>query len=165
MEPIEEKREEQFKKLIRETGTDEPSAGFARAVMQRVHEEVAFRTVMQRNTLEAPSNAFSIEIMARLRASQPVAPPKPVIARKVWYGIAAAWAVLVIACFFVPDNDQQTALWEGLNGLMISNAGWVRKISTIPQTYTLTIIGMAGLLLLDYFVRQRWIHNNEMARS
>jgi len=162
---MEEKREEQFKKLIRETGADEPSAGFARAVMQRVHEEAAFRAVVQQNTIESPSDAFSGGIIARLRASQPVPAPKPVIARKVWYGIAAAWAALVIACFFIPDNDQPTALWEGLNGLMISNAVWVHQISTIPQTYMLTIIGLAGLLLLDYFVRQRWVHTNKMASS
>lgn len=165
MEPMEEKQEEHFKQLIRKAGADEPSGAFAEAVMQRVHEEAVFRTVMQQNIVETPSNTFSSEIMARLKASQPVTAPKPVIARKVWYGIAAAWAVLIVACFFIPGNDEQTVFWGGLNGLMISNAVWAQKISAIPQTYTLTIIGLSGLLLLDYYVRQRWALIKKTARS
>jgi hypothetical protein len=164
MEPMDEKQEEHFKKLMREAGTEQPSGTFARAVMQRVHEEITFRAVVQRNAIEVPSDAFSKDIIAQLKANQPVASPKPVIARKIWYGIAAAWAMLILACFFIPNGDQQTALLSSINGLVASNQVFTQKISSVPQTFMLTIIGLSALLLVDYYLRQKWVLNNKTAR-
>jgi hypothetical protein len=165
MEPMDDKQEEHFKKLIRETGADTPSDAFTRAVMRHVREEAAFHALVQQNAVDLAPKAFSGDIMAQIRASRKVVAPKPVIARRTWYWIAAAWAALIIACFFLPGNEPQFAFSDKLNGLMISNQVFNQKFSTIPQPVMLTVIGLSCLVLLDYFLRNKWMLLNKTARS
>ncbi|WP_342086951.1 hypothetical protein [Dyadobacter sp. OTU695] len=165
MKPIEDKQEEHFKKLIRETGGDIPSDAFTRAVMLHLREEAAFHALVQQNAVDLAPKAFSGEVMAQIQASRKVVAPKPVISRPTWYWIAAAWAALIIACFFLPGNEPQSEFSDKLNGLMISNQVFNQKFSTIPQPVILTVIGLSGLILLDYFLRNKWILLNKTARS
>lgn len=164
MEEQDDKQEAHFKKLIGETGTDAPSDAFTLAVMGRVHEEAAFRTLMQTNLADIPSPAFRTAIIEQIQATRPAAAPKPVISRQVWYWIATAWAALIVASFFVPGNDQP-AFWSKVNGMMVSNQVFNQKFSTIPQPVVLTIIGLSFLMLLDYFLRNKWMLLNKTARS
>lgn len=164
MEQQDDKQEAHFKKLIGETGTDAPSDAFTRTVMRRVHEEAAFRTLVQTNIAEVPSASFSSAIIAQIQATRPTATPKPVISRQVWYWIAAAWAALITAAFFVSGNEQPR-FWVKLNGMMVSNQVFVQKFSAIPQPVILTIIGLSCLMLLDYFLRNNWMALNKTARS
>lgn len=165
MEPMDDRQEEHFKKLIREAGADTPSDAFTRAVMQHVREEAAFHALVQQNAVDLAPKAFSREIMAQIQASRKVVAPKPVISRQTWYWIAAAWAALIIACFFLPRNEPQSAFSDKLNGLMISNQVFNQKFSTIPQPVILTVIGLSCLILLDYFLRNKWVLQNKTARS
>ncbi|MBO9613969.1 MAG: hypothetical protein J7619_14795 [Dyadobacter sp.] len=164
MEQQDDKQEAHFKKLIGGISTDAPSDAFTRAVMQRVHEEATFRTLVQNNVIEAPSQAFSSGIIAQIQASSTAVSAKPVISRNVWYWLAAAWAALIVAAFFVPGNEQ-SALWGKLNGVIVSNQVFIQKFLVIPQPVILTIIGLSGLMLLDYFLRDKWMLLNKMARS
>jgi hypothetical protein len=164
MEQQDDKQEAHFKKLIGGTGTDSPSGAFTRAVMQRVHEEAAFRMLLQDNGAEVPSPAFSSDIIAQIQASRAIATPKPVIARHVWYWIAAAWAALIVASFFVPGNEQ-SELWGKVNGMMVSNQVFIQKFSAIPQPVILTIIALSCLMLVDYFLRNKWLLLSKTARS
>jgi len=163
MEP-DDKQEAHFKKLIRETGTDLPSDQFTRAVMQRVREEAAFRAVVQTNAVDVTSHAFGQAVMAQILAGQPVAAPKPIIARPIWYWIAAAWATLIAACFFLPGSEPQSAFFSQLNARITSSQVFSQQF-TLPQPVMLTIIGLACLLLLDYFLRNKWVLLNKTARS
>ncbi|WP_157504629.1 hypothetical protein [Dyadobacter beijingensis] len=149
-----------FRKLIRETGTEAPSDDFMRAVMQRVREEAAFSAVVQQNALEMPSLAFSADIMAQIRAGEPVPAPRPFVARRMWYWVAAAWAAVLIACFFIPGNDQPlfSGTWKSI---LPAGSMSLEKVPVIPQPYMLTIIGLASLLLLDYFLRNKWVFGNK----
>lgn len=164
MEQQDDKQEAHFKKLIGETGTDAPSDAFTRAVMRRVHEESAFRALVETNIAEVPSASFSSAIIAHIQAARPTTTPKPVISRRVWYWIAAAWAALIAAAFSVPGNEQP-GFWGKLNGMMVSNQVFVQKFSAIPQPVILTIIGLSCLMLLDYFLRNNWMVLNKTARS
>lgn len=165
MKPMDDKQEEYFKKLIRKTGGDTPSDAFTRAVMQHVREEAAFHALIQQNAFDPAPRAFSREVMAQIQASRKVVAPKPVISRLTWYWIAAAWAALLIACFFLPGNEPQSAFSERLNGLMISNQVFNQQFSTIPQPVMLTVIGLSCLVLLDYFLRNKCLLLNKTARS
>jgi hypothetical protein len=133
--------------------------------MQHVREEAAFHALMQQNAVDKAPKAFGKEVMAQIRASQKVVAPKPLLSRHTWYGIAAAWAVLIIACFFLPGNEPQSAFSDQLNGLMISNQVFNQKFSTIPQPVMLTVIGLSCLVLLDYFLRNSRMVFNKTARS
>lgn len=164
MEPIDEKHEAQLKKLIRETAADAPSDAFTRAVMQRVHEEAAFHALVQQNAIEAAPAAFSSEVIAQIRGKQQVTSAKPVISHRVWYGIAAAWLALIVACFFLPTNEPQPDFFTRLNAQMMSHQVFDQKLYTIPQQVMLTVIGLSSLVLLDYFLRNRWAFN-KTARS
>ncbi|SDF01879.1 hypothetical protein SAMN04487996_108212 [Dyadobacter soli] len=165
MEQTDDKQEAHFRKLIQDTGTDAPSDAFTRAVMQRVHEEAAFHALMQQNAVDAAPNAFSSAVMAQILASQKVAAPKPVISRGIWYGIAAAWAALIIACFFLPGNEPQSAFFSELNAHIMSSQVFSQQFSTIPQPVMLTVIGLSCLVLLDYFLRNNRVLLNKTARS
>lgn len=165
MEPTDDKQEEHFKKLIRNTGADAPSDAFTRAVMQRVHEEVAFRTMVQQNAIDVAPKTFSNEVMAQIRASRKVAAPKPVISRQIWYWIAAAWATVIVACFFIPGNEPQSAFFSRLNAHFMSSQLFNRKLYAIPQPVLFTVIGFSCLVLLDYFLRNKWALTNKTARS
>lgn len=162
---MDDRQEGHFKKLIRETGGDTPSDAFTRAVMQHVREEAAFHALVQRNAVDLTPNAFSSEVIAQIQASRKAVAPKPVISRRIWYWIAAAWAALIVACFFLPGNEPQSVFSENLNGLMISNQVFNQKFSTIPQPVMLTVIGLSCLVLLDYFLRNKWVLLNRTARS
>ncbi len=162
---MDDKQEEHFKKLMKESGAGAPSDAFTRAVMQRVHEEAAFRAIVQQNAVAAPSQSFSNEVMAQIRASQKVAAPKPVISRQTWYWIAAGWAALIVACFFLPGNEPPSAFLGKLNGLVMSNQAFTQKFDAVPQPVMLTIIGLSCLMLLDYFLRNNRAMLNKTARS
>lgn len=164
MEQQDDKQEAHFKKLIDETGTDAPSDAFTRTVMRRVHEEAAFRALVRTNVAEVPSASFRSAIIAQIQAAQPTATPKPVISRQVWYWIAAAWATLITAALFVSGNEQ-SEFWGKVNGMMVSNQVFTQKFSDIPQPVILTIIGLSCLMLLDYFLRNKWMMLNKTARS
>lgn len=165
MEPVDDKQEEHFKKLVHEAKPDSPSDAFTRAVMLRVAEEVAFKAVMQQNAVEIPSPAFTAGIIAQIRAAEAPAPAKPIAFKQVGYWIAASWAVLVIACFFIPGNEQPSVLLTALNGIALSNNLFTQRVFTIPQPYMLTVIGLSCLVLLDYFLRNRSMLINKTARS
>ena len=165
MEPMDDKQEAHFKKLIRDAGAEVPSDAFTRAVMQRVREEAAFRAVMQDHAVEVAPKAFSSGVMAQIRASQKTVAPKPVISRRIWYGIAAAWVALIAACFFLPGNEPQSAFFSQLNARITSAQAFSQQAYTIPQPVMMTIIGLSCLVLLDYFLRNRWALINKTARS
>lgn len=165
MEPMDDKQEAHFKKLIRDAGAEVPSDAFTHAVMQRVREEAAFRALMQQHAVEPAPKAFSSEVMTQIRASQKTVAPKPVIPRRIWYGIAAAWAALITACFFLPGNEPQSAFFSQLNARITSSQVFSQQVYTIPQPIMLTVIGLSCLVLLDYFLRNRWGLINKTARS
>ncbi|SEI44777.1 hypothetical protein SAMN05216327_101638 [Dyadobacter sp. SG02] len=159
-----DKQEAHFKKLIDETGADSPSDVFTRVVMQSVREEAAFRAVVQTSAVDVTSPAFGKAVMAQIMANQPVAAPKPVISRQIWYWIAAAWAALIVACFFLPGNEPQSAFFSELNARIMSARLFSQKFA-VPQPITLTIIGLSSLVMLDYFLRNRLVLFNKTARS
>lgn len=165
MEPIDDKQEEHFKKLVREAHRDHPSDAFTQAVMLRVEEEAAFRIMMQESAVEIPSRAFTSGIMAQIRAAEVPAAAKPFAFKQMGYWIAAAWAMLLIACFFIPGNDQPSMLLTALNGIVRSNNLFTQRVFTIPQPYMLTVIGLSCLVLLDYFLRNKSMLINKTARS
>lgn len=165
MEPMDDKQEAHFRKLIRDSGADAPSDAFTRAVMQRVREEAAFRTFMQHHAVDAAPATLSNAVMAQIGASQKVVVPKPVISRQVWYWIAAAWTALIAGCFFLPGNEPQSAFFSQLNAHIMSNQVFNQKFSTIPQPVMLTVIGLSCLVLLDYFLRNKWVLLNKTVRS
>lgn len=157
MEPMDEHNEANFKALIRAAGSETPSDHFAQSVMKQVQHEEALRALLKQNAPEAPSRAFQASVMAQIQATQPA--PKPFTFAKTGYWMAAAWAVLLVACFFIPANDQSQAL---VSGLLRASQLSAERITGIPQPFMLTIIGLSGLLLTDYMLRNRRlvIHKN-----
>ncbi|MGV3601913.1 MAG: hypothetical protein ACO1N1_11950 [Dyadobacter fermentans] len=162
MEQMEEPNEPKFKQLLRQAGADKPAGDFTGAVMRRVQEEAALRVLVRNSAAEAPSAAFTKHIMAQI-APAPAA-PRPVISRQVWYWIAAGWAVLLVACLFVPGNEQ-SALAGRINALLVSNDVLAGTAREIPQPVTATIIALSSLLLLDYFLRNNRMPVNKTAGS
>lgn len=161
---IEESNEESFRKLLREAIPEQPSLDFTGLVMRQVQEEVALRRLLQEHMLESPSSAFSQIILTQLQPERPAVQYKPVISRKGWYGIAAMLAAIITACGFVPASGSTSALTPYLNMIPHGQA-LTEQLKSIPQLYPLTLIGLTGLMVMDYLLRNRLLALNKPARS
>ncbi|MHA4742372.1 hypothetical protein [Dyadobacter sp. MSC1_007] len=157
--------EENFRKLIREAIPEQPSADFTGLVMHQVREEAALQNLLQEHILESPSPAFNQNILAQLQPARPALQYKPVIGRKGWYGIAAMVAAIITACAFVPASGNSPTLATYLNIGLVPGQAFSNQLKSIPQLYPLTVIGLAGLLLIDYFLREKLLALNKPARS
>lgn len=164
MDQMEEPNEPKFKQLLREAGADKPAGDFTGAVMWRVQEEAALRALVRNSAVEAPSAAFTKHIMAQIAPAPEPAAMRPVISRQAWYWIAAGWAVLLVACLFVPGNEQ-SVLAGRINALLVSNDVLAGTVREIPQPVTATIFALSSLLLLDYFLRNNRMPVKKMAGS
>lgn len=159
-----ENNDENFRKLIREAIPEQPSADFTGQVMHQLQEEVALRRLLQEHLIESPSPAFSEHILARLQPARPALQFKPVISRKGWYGIAAMLAAIITACGFIPSSGNSSTLTTYLN-MIAPGQAFAEQLKSIPQLYPLTLVGLAGLMVMDYFLRDKLLALNKPARS
>ena len=157
--------EDNFRKLIREAIPEQPSVDFTGLVMHQVREEAALQNLLQEHILKSPSPTFNQNILAQLQPARPALQYKPVISRKGWYGIAAMVAAIIVACAFVPASGSSSAVTTYLNSSIMPGQAFTEQLKSIPQLYPLTVIGLAGLLLIDYFLREKLLVLNKPARS
>ena len=126
------KREKQIEKMLRQMGVESPSEGFSGRVMDKIEaqeqEEIAFEKVtkgiVQKAGLEEPSPHFTHNIMQHIGQEQESLPAyEPVIGKKAWIGIAAAFAALMGWIVFTGDvsgitpiAEEWMAMFEGATG-------------------------------------------------
>lgn len=162
-----EDQDSHFRKLIQAAGPEEPHADFTQRIMARVQleasEEVAFTALLQQHAADFPSPLFTDKLLTQLQPAPKIA-AKPIISQTVWYGIAASLVLLLVFSFFSPASESQSAFFSRLSNYAPSGRAFTGQWSAIPQVYSLTIIGLAALLLIDYFLRGRWQFHSKTAR-
>lgn len=129
--------------------TDALPADFTQSVMQIVEadaaQELALKKVLQRHPAEGPAMDFTANIMAQINAKPAAKVYGPIIARKVWYGIAAMVAVFIALLQFTDPAAETVAEAGRLTAAM-------EYISVIPAVYVLALVVIGGLLLIDYLI-------------
>jgi len=167
---MKEANEDILKKLIQQSGPETAPSDFTDFVMSAVqleseHELVLtpkLRTALQQNALEKPSADFLLRVMSQVEVQQ-MAPVlltevKPIISPKVWYwlGSIAASVVILISFFYKrleTISDEPASLT--LSDKAFSNIS--ESFISIPPLYSISCIAITGLLLTDYFLRNRFM--------
>ena len=156
--------EEAFRKLLKAVEPESPDAEFTQRVLKKVAvemghasagEELALKKLLQTVATEQPSASFISDLLLKLQPAPGAIKFKPVISRKIWIGIAASIVLALLACFFIPaSQSEQTWLIAGVIDNAASSTYIVSdKMNNLPELYSLVIIGLASLLLFDYFLR------------
>ena len=160
---------DKLKKLIRKAGKESPSSDFTEFVMHFVQMEAEsemivsaeLKNILQKITVEKPSADFAKTVMLRVNAQSEVPAYKitaePVISSKVWYMVAAACISTVILLGFlyyslgeIPDNSPAITGVDRVFSLVSYN------VAILPFTYSASLIAISSLLLLDYFLRNKF---------
>ncbi|MCE7065623.1 hypothetical protein [Dyadobacter sp. CY326] len=159
---MEHHNEQNFKKLLQSSGTEQPEKQFTEIVMQKLNielqraasEEAALRMLLTGAIVERPSAAFTNNVLSALRPV-PAIVYKPIISKTAWLWIAASVILVVVLSFLIPaDSAQQTSgLLLSVNKAAGSTYIISDKLSSLPELYALAIIGLSSLMLFDYFIR------------
>jgi len=155
-------------KLIQRAGPEIPSPDFTDLVMNAVkldlQKEYVFNTelkvVLQKSAIEKPSADFLLRVMSQVEVQQMAIPFKlvaePIITRRMWYTVAAACVALVSflgICYKLFGEPSVAASKVTLTDKAVSVIA--SGITSMPPIYSLSLIAISGLLLMDYFLRSR----------
>jgi hypothetical protein len=158
--------EENFRKLLQKAALEKPRADFTENVMKKVSvewqhitatEDAALKMLIQSTSIEKPSAAFTAQVLRALPVAAPAIRYQPIISNKAWYWIAAAVVLVIAACFYFPGNapEQAPGALRFVEQATSSTYIISDKMNKVPQQYSLIIIGMAALMLFDYFLRSK----------
>ncbi|TLV01011.1 hypothetical protein [Dyadobacter luticola] len=170
--------EDKLSRLLREMNVqspeEKPSLHFTENVLKGIEAELesqavtelALKSLLQQHAVEQPSADFQHNILAKL-APAPAIKFKPVISARMWYLIAAGVAALLLACYLLPSGKPM----ETPRFITYASraSGYLFKVQPISrdtfEILFMTIVGLASLMLIDFFLRQKRLTYNKLARS
>ncbi|MDB5155833.1 MAG: hypothetical protein JWR50_540, partial [Mucilaginibacter sp.] len=89
-----------FKKVLKLAAADTPAANFTESVMDTIEadavREAALKALLQQPETEGPAFNFTANVMAQITVNDQSVVFKPIITKKVWYGIAAVTLVFLV---------------------------------------------------------------------
>ncbi|MCF0053234.1 hypothetical protein LXM25_24400 [Dyadobacter sp. LJ53] len=161
---MENHNEEAFRKLLKTVTPEIPEADFTQRVVNNVvvemqHaaaiEELALKTLLKNMQPEQPSAAFTNDLLLKLQPAPKVIVYKPVISRKTWLWIAACITLALLVCLFIPgsQSDQPSQIISAIDSVARPSSLISDKMNKLPELYSFAIIGLASLMLFDYFIR------------
>jgi hypothetical protein len=165
---MKEQNDDKLKNLIRQSGLESPSQDFTDFVMNSVQSEMkhdfvansVFKAILQNNVIEKPSADFLLRVMSQVEVQQmavvPITEAKPIISNRVWYwvaGIAACMSILVGFFYQTLGKSTDTTSTLTMSDRLFANIS--AGITSIPAIYSLSLIAICGLLILDHFLRSR----------
>ncbi|SKB56728.1 hypothetical protein [Dyadobacter psychrophilus] len=156
--------EEAFRKLLKTVAPESPDANFTQRVVDNIvlenqyaaaSEELALKIILQTVQPDQPSTSFTSDLLLKLQPAPKVIIYKPVISRKTWLWVAACITLALLACLFIPASqaDQTSRIINAMD--QVSRPTYIisDKMDKLPELYSLAIIGLASLILFDYFLR------------
>ncbi|MDX2359568.1 MAG: hypothetical protein QNK23_02100 [Crocinitomicaceae bacterium] len=138
------------KKHILKKGGLEAGAGFTSKLMEQINaEETALSNVLSKHGAEQPSVDFTAQLMSQLEGKTPKVPYTPVISKRTWIGIAAAFIGVFILTMFSGGEASGRLNPETLQTVKDTVSGFFSNGSL----FTYLILG-ALLLSLALFLDQ-----------
>lgn len=155
---MEEEEEYLFKKLIQKSEPDKTGSDFTDLIMKMVQaeelvREEAIRTLLVKADADKPSSLFESRVMSQIApASQKI--EKPIISNGAWYTIAAFFALVIGYSIFAKSPQLSTDVdpYQIEKILTVFSV----NVSQIPAIYSIVIIAFCILLMIDYFILQRF---------
>jgi hypothetical protein len=138
-----------FKKVIKLGADENPAADFTASIMKTIEadlqHETTLKALLQKEEAVGPSFNFTANVMAGIKASRPQFVYKPIITKKMWYGVGSV--ILVFIAIIIATNS------SGNSGNDTTRMAFlVNYITRIPSVYLMTMVVMALLLTADYLV-------------
>lgn len=170
---MENGKEENLRRLIRETAVEKTALDFTENVLRGIqaellHEnatELALKSLLQKHAVEKPSAAFQASIIEKLNTSQSLK-VEPIITPKAWYAIAAMVAVLLLAAYIFPsDKSSEIPHFLTLASESVRHLTLPEISKSSLNIVVLSLLGLATLLLADYFMRLKASSYRKLARS
>ncbi|MES2809777.1 MAG: hypothetical protein V4619_14195 [Bacteroidota bacterium] len=144
-------KKDKFKDLLKHAADDRPAANLTAAVMKTIEadlqREIVLKTLLQKEEATGPSFSFTANVMAGIQASKPQFVYKPIIAKKVWYGIAALFMIFV-ALIVLPGAGQNASGDQGVAAKL------VRYTYAIPPIYSVVMAVAVILMGGDYLLNR-----------
>ena len=153
--------EDQFKKLIRNAGLEEPGHFFTDDLMKKIgtQEDLSispdFQQLLQTNSLLEPAENFTEKLMAQI-PNEFSEFSDQIISRKIFYvlaGIVAVITIVAIVIFRIPEDSILPSI-EKKNVYTWMEKGM--ELFASSQVLFLCLIATTILLLSDYFLRARF---------
>lgn len=148
------KKDDKFKQLLKQAGTDKPAENFTESVMNIIEadtlRETALQSLLKQHPAEGPSFDFTASVMRQVSAQRKPLVIQPIITKKAWFAIASVFVLFVLIAF-VTSSKPATANVVGDSRI----TSLVNQLQVIPGTAVLGLVAMAVLLLGDYLIGQR----------
>lgn len=163
---MEKSKDDILKQIIQKAGPESPSSDFTEFVMHSLQVEFQkevilnpeLKTLLQKNALEKPSADFLMTVMSQVKAPVPQIVATPIISKKVWYMVVAASIVLftLLGFYYSAVGEVQS------NSTRISNLEKIfffvsTNVTAISSFYSTSLIAISGLLMTDYFLRDKFM--------
>jgi hypothetical protein len=162
-----QERDDTFRKLMQEAGTDKPSADFTKIVMSVVQTEYqaeqvlnpGLKSLLQESAIvEKPGHDFLLRVMSQAEVQQivraPVSVAKPIISSRFWYIVSAACVALICLTGFFYNEEliySDTVAHTTLADKFVTSV--VSGILSMPSVYSFSLIALGVLVLIDYTLR------------
>ncbi len=159
---MKKRRTKTFRDLIRVVGPDTAPPDFTQVIMNEILADVQGQAVtnpelkllIQKAPIENPSAAFTYNAMKKIKLADNTAENEPIIGKKPWF-IAASTVILSVLFVILTNTPEDTApITPVLSNVLHHLYTFVRKV---PYVYVLTLAGASTLLLIDYFLSERFV--------
>lgn len=155
-------KEDKLKKLIQTVDLDQPKADFTESVMKEIQLQeslvinTALQSVLEEHIIESPSIDFTQKVMLSVERSDKKVVYKPIISKKVWYGVGIA-ASLIITLISIFGKSAQTSntplpLATPINQV---TGKIIQKINALPTLVLACLFAVSALVLIEYFLSNR----------
>ena len=154
--------EKKLRKLIQSVELDQPKADFTELIMKEIQlqESLVINTVLQsvlaQHIIETPSIDFTQKVMTGIEHLDKKTVYKPIIGKKVWYGIGVAATLLVaIVSLFSKSSQTVNKPLTFANNINQLTSQLILRINGMPTLILACLFAVSALLVLDYFILGR----------
>jgi hypothetical protein len=163
---MENSKDDLFKKQIQKAGVESPPPGFTEIVMRGIQLEIQhemvlnaeLKSLLQQNAIEKPSADFMENVMSKVEVPVSKIVIEPIIRKRTWYMVAAAcFALVTLLGFYYQTAGEMSNTSSGIINSDSAFTVVLYAISSLPSVYSMPLIATSGLLLMDYFLRNRFL--------
>jgi hypothetical protein len=151
-------KDDKLRKLLQGVELNKPGSSFTEGVMKEIQSEVVFnpllKSMLKNTSIEGPSENFTYDIMGQLEVSDFKLADQSIISKKVWL-IASVLVVLLVMIALSGQQENNPSISPYFNGFRNSLHPILTYLNSIPSITLICLISVSGLLLLDYFLKEK----------
>jgi hypothetical protein len=102
-------KEDNFSKLLKHVGSDQPAGDFTAAVMNIIEadaaHEIALHSLLKQHPAEGPAFNFTTGVMAQISTKPRAMVFQPIISKKAWYGISVFFGTILMVLIGLSNSE------------------------------------------------------------